>query len=1020
MPATFQIGRYYFELGANYFRDIDNPASWDSLDSATSCSFNPESSTLVVQFKNSFGNTCALLIRVIGQDTVRVRFNPTRASEQDYPDANTRLVVMDTMTALVGTMPAFSVDPPDTKTDPVIVLVRDSAGTPTMKLVVGLRPFSVSIRRFDGTREIPLVSDAGHAVRYRQIIADGGKDTDYSIVQCRNKPSTSAYFGFGEKGGRSFCKNGRQLTYFGYDNMRYMQVYGQGPLDDREPLYDSNPLFFETNAVANDSAVSATLVDNPSESFVDVGVFDSGRLMFGSMFADLDYYVFIGDDLAGVLGSITSVVGKGRLKPRYALGYHQGCYGYDTADKCLGVARAYGDNQFPLDGLHIDVDIQNDYRTFTIDTNKFPNAGAMFQTLRGQGIRSSTNITPIISDKDPEYPVYQDGLAKGCFVPDQRRLSHPGTPPEEWHQNFGGGQQYWWSNQNSRINSGLPYQGEVYYGNNPDGSPRGTSGVYPDFGQKAVRWWWGEQYRSLFETGLEMVWQDMTNPCIRETRGDMKSFPHDLLLTNDFVVHSDDDDASSPWSYPKDPAVKQISLYPYNLHKATYHGLNNLTCRNGLRNFIIGRGAYTGAHRFAALWTGDNASTWDFLRINVPQVLGIGLSGQHVAGADIGGFEAGQDWEHWAAPDLIIRWMLAGSLLPWFRNHYIAKGRKHFQEPYMYQTVVSQVPLDQVWLYQAVLPVTRHYVRLRYRLLQLLYDAMFEGTQTGVPIVRPLMLNDGQDKALYSEPWRSFMDTEYFVGRDLLVAPVLDPESVGHGHREIYLPAGSDWYCFMDNAVPLAAATKGAQIIPYEAYISTDPGHIRFILPIYVRAGAIIPTVEYATDWYHVGDEQTITLNVYPGAAGSYDMYLDDGTSRASAPAKKQEEGGDPLAAGKYRQTHIEHRYVGGTPLTREVSVVRLYDEYTPAQAYFFVAILHEPGEPFGPTGPQGSPLASVQVSGSEARLMVSGDVPARRQAAISASGPAWYFDEAAGVSYIKIMDAASQIAVRAQYKKSA
>jgi alpha-glucosidase len=69
------------------------------------------------------------------------------------------------------------------------------------------------------------------------------------------------------------------------------------------------------------------------------------------------------------------------------------------------------------------------------------------------------------------------------------------------------------------------------------------------------------------------------------------------------------------------------------------------------------------------------------------------------------------------------------------------------------------------------------------------------------------------------------MDTEHFVGRDLLVAPVLDPESSGNGHRYIYLPAGSDWYCFMDNAVPLASTIKGAQSIAYEAYVSTDPGH---------------------------------------------------------------------------------------------------------------------------------------------------------------------------------------------------
>ena len=68
------------------------------------------------------------------------------------------------------------------------------------------------------------------------------------------------------------------------------------------------------------------------------------------------------------------------------------------------------------------------------------------------------------------------------------------------------------------------------------------------------------------------------------------------------------------------PAIKVWNLYSYNLHKATYHGLNHLEDRKNKRNFIIGRGCYSGMHRFAALWTGDNASEWNFLKINVAQV----------------------------------------------------------------------------------------------------------------------------------------------------------------------------------------------------------------------------------------------------------------------------------------------------------------------------------------------------------------------------------------------------------------
>jgi hypothetical protein len=178
--------------------------------------------------------------------------------------------------------------------------------------------------------------------------------------------------------------------------------------------------------------------------------------------------------------------------------------------------------------------------------------------------------------------------------------------------------------------------------------------------------------------GLEMVWQDMTTPAIRPTRGDMRSFPFRLLVT---------DDSISNITPTQTPAINAWHVYSYDLHKATYHGLNHLVGRENKRNFIIGRGCFSGINRFAGLWTGDNSSSWEFLKINVfSQVLALGPSGVAICGQDIGGFTSEEDWQHWADPELLIRWTCAGAFLPWFRNHYAKKDRtKYFQEPYAYQ-----------------------------------------------------------------------------------------------------------------------------------------------------------------------------------------------------------------------------------------------------------------------------------------------------------------------------------------------
>jgi alpha-glucosidase len=70
--------------------------------------------------------------------------------------------------------------------------------------------------------------------------------------------------------------------------------------------------------------------------------------------------------------------------------------------------------------------------------------------------------------------------------------------------------------------------------------------------------------------------------------------------------------------------------------------------------------------------------------MNVSQALSLGLVGVVINGQDIGGFEASNEGERWANPELLIRWTAAGAFLPWFRNHYVRKGRKEFQEPFMY------------------------------------------------------------------------------------------------------------------------------------------------------------------------------------------------------------------------------------------------------------------------------------------------------------------------------------------------
>lgn len=1005
---------YKFLKVEEYF---GNYKEWGKLDTVQSHSFDATAKTLTLNFSNSNGKPCSMLIQFPQKDTFRLRFNPGKAS-QDYGQGNSPSIMLKTfqdLTRLLDSNEHFHIDvKDDSNSIELVTKAGDGDNKPEMKVVVNHQPFSITVYMFAPHEEYIVWQTADTPIYYTP-----NGDNDYAIIQAVKKPANAKYVGFGEQGGQSLSKNTAQVNYFNFDNMRYRQVYDRGPLDPREPLYHSEPFFYEFNGVPEHDSVNGVFIDNTGQVLVDIGYINSSRYMIGTRFGDLDFYFFIGHDPANILDSYTEIVGRPRLKPRYCLGYQQGCYGYERQDIVEWAVRKHREYQIPLDGMHVDVDIQKNYQTFTIDTNKFPDPYKMFHDLKDQGVKCSTNITPVISRLDPNYSTYTEAKEKGYFVIDRRY--DPGNPDSKVYQLYGSGHEF--SPNNGYVegfNSGEPYIGGVYYGNDSSGKELGASGHYADLGREEVREWWGTQYKYLYSMGLEMVWQDMTTPAIRDYRGDMKGFPFRLLVTDDSVSGS----------APKlTPAIKVWNLYSYNLHKATYQGLNrlhelndpqypNLIERKNKRNFIIGRGSFSGVHRYAGLWNGDNSSDWDFLQMNVSQVLSLGLCGLAINGQDIGGFEASAaDEGKWASPELLIRWTAAGAFLPWFRNHYVRKGRKEFQEPFMYVEWFNQyqggkLPEPQN-LYRMVLPICKHYIELRYRLMQLFYDAMFENSLSGLPISRPLFINDPGDQSLYNDK-EAFLDNEFFVGKDLLIAPVLEPEEPqalqkNYGKRDVYVPYGSDWYCFVNNTMPLGAAVEGGTTIrDFDASLHLEGDHIHFIVPMYARAGAIIPTIEleqYIGQLNKEGKPNPITLNVYPGKDGRYTMFLDDGVSRSSAPKMPEGSGWDEEANDEYRQTEITHAYTGAK--IRQIKVDRAHDGYTPKlETYFFVAVLHDPSENKGASGC----LKSVKIAGQ--------DIPQVQGSYNLNSSPqnAWYYNESINISFVKVFDNSPEIVITAEY----
>ena len=121
-----------------------------------------------------------------------------------------------------------------------------------------------------------------------------------------------------------------------------------------------------------------------------------------------------------------------------------------------------------------------------------------------------------------------------------------------------------------------------------------------------------------------------------------------------------------------------------------------------------------------------------------------------------------------------------------------------------------------------------------------------------------------------SDPQVLDLKDEYMFGPAFLVCPVTSPSSSkGEGQelvttRSVYLPNGTQWYDYWTNQT-----LDGGQSIEAATPLNQ--------LPLYVRAGSIIPMQMQEVQYDGEKSWETLTLRVYPGADASFTLYEDEG-----------------------------------------------------------------------------------------------------------------------------------------------
>lgn len=288
-------------------------------------------------------------------------------------------------------------------------------------------------------------------------------------------------------------------------------------------------------------------------------------------------------------------------------------------------------------------------------------------------------------------------------------------------------------------------------------------------------------------------------------------------------------------------------------HQMYYQG--PISSEPNKRPWSLHRNGHLGIAKWGGwVWSGDTQSSWKTLEGQIAVGINYSLSLSPFWGSDIGGFYSSRE----TTGELYARWFQFGTFSPSFRTH-----RRTWWTGLPWGWGLSELgPIeDREPPYLSELnnpdiePIAKKYTELRYKLMPYTYTLAHEAREEGMPMMRAMWLHYPEDT------YASKLGNQYLWGRDLLIAPVYEK---GANFRNVYLPKG-EWYDWWTNE-----KHTGGEPINRKVDLAT--------LPIYVRAGAIIP-VDPVRQYVDQQVDEPTTLKIYPGGDGSFNFYEDDGKS---------------------------------------------------------------------------------------------------------------------------------------------
>jgi alpha-glucosidase len=263
-------------------------------------------------------------------------------------------------------------------------------------------------------------------------------------------------------------------------------------------------------------------------------------------------------------------------------------------------------------------------------------------------------------------------------------------------------------------------------------------GSYIDFtNPDASRWWRKNVKAALLDNGIKATWNDNNEYEIWNARAQVHGFGAPRV------------------------AAEMRPVQPLLMTRASRHA--QIEAAPDKRPYVVTRSGMAGLQRYAQTWSGDNLTEWKTLRYNGRMAIGLALSGVSNSGHDVGGFAGPAP-----SPELLLRWVQAGVLMPRFSIHSWNDDRS----------------VNEPWMYPEALPAIRRLLALRQTLVPFFYDLLHRYHADFEPMVRPAWLDFPEDAMSWAE------SDDHLLGPDVLAAPVVEADAV---RRTVRPPTGADW-----------------------------------------------------------------------------------------------------------------------------------------------------------------------------------------------------------------------------------